>query len=127
MRSSCARPTRAAAAALVVLALALAGCTSGAPDPDPAPTPTAAPGPQPGDIVATEVMVDHDVEIEVDVHPVVRAGDLAVLTLDLTPRGLGAGDTASIFNWGGGDTVTLQFGSGRGEDDLRIVDVPVVD
>ncbi|WP_342626043.1 OmpA family protein [Cellulomonas flavigena] len=26
-----------------------------------------------------------------------------------------------------GDTVTLQFGSGRGEDDLRIVDVPVVD
>lgn len=120
MRSSCARPTRAAAAALVVLALALAGCTSGAPDPDPAPTPTAAPGPQPGDIVATEVMVDHDVEIEVDVHPVVRAGDLAVLTLDLTPRGVAEGETANVYNWGGMMTENISVDQPAG---VRLVDL----
>lgn len=121
MRSSRTRPVRSSAV-VVALALALAACTGGTADPEPetAPTPTVDAGPQPEDVVATEVMVDHDVEIEVDVHPVVRAGDLAVLTLDLTPRGVAEGETANVYNWGGMMTENISVDQPAG---VRLVDL----
>ena len=81
-------PARTALAASLGAVLALlTACTGGdaVPAPGASATPTVEPGPQPEDVVATATTVSDGVEIEVAVHPVVRAGDLSVLTLDLTP------------------------------------------
>ncbi|MBO0898479.1 OmpA family protein [Cellulomonas sp. zg-ZUI22] len=80
------RPARAGLV-VVLVAVLLAACTGGGatPDGETDGTPTADPGPRPEDVVASEVVVTSEAEVRVDVHPVVRVGDLAVLTLDLIP------------------------------------------
>ncbi|MCC2321456.1 OmpA family protein [Cellulomonas xiejunii] len=78
------RPVRAALA--VALGLALVACTGGDPAPGPGtPTPTVDPGPQPDDVVATAVIPEGGVDLELRVHPLVRAGEHVVLTLDVVP------------------------------------------
>jgi len=86
VRAARRRPARAGLVVALVAVL-LAACTGGGATPDGTTdgTPTADPGPQPEDVVASEVVVTSEAEVRVDVHPVVRAGDLAVLTLDLVP------------------------------------------
>ncbi|UZN03518.1 OmpA family protein [Cellulomonas sp. S1-8] len=82
------RTLRPATLIAATLTLTLVACTGGdpAPGPDRTTTPTVTPGPQPEDVVATAAIPSDGMEIEVGVHPVVRVGDLAVLTLDLTAQ-----------------------------------------
>ncbi|MBO0924517.1 OmpA family protein [Cellulomonas sp. zg-ZUI199] len=119
------RRTRPPLAAGLVLALAvLAGCTAGdadTPAPDATPTPTVDPGPQPEDVVATAVIPEGGIDVEVGVHPVVRAGEYAVLTLDLTPlEELPDGDPVHVNGFAGAlsRNVTL-----RPPSNVRLVDL----
>lgn len=80
------RHTRAAGVLAAALAALLTACTPGGADPSPTSSgPTADPGPQPEDVVATAVIPENGVDVEVRVHPLVRAGEHVVLTLDLVP------------------------------------------
>ncbi|UZN03517.1 OmpA family protein [Cellulomonas sp. S1-8] len=82
------RPVRCALTTGLCAAVALlAACTGGDPSPGPdgTPTPTVDPGPQPEGVVATAVIPEGGVDHEVRVHPLVRAGEHVVLTLDIVP------------------------------------------
>lgn len=104
MRPSRTRPARTPAVA-VALVVALAACTGGDPSPEPdrTPTPTVEAGPQPEDVVATAVIPEGGTEVEIGVHPIVRAGDHAVLTLDLTPTDTSPDAFVNIWAFGGGN------------------------
>ncbi|MCF4119999.1 OmpA family protein [Antribacter sp. KLBMP9083] len=117
------RPT--VPALVMALALTLAACTpaaSGGPTPEPGPgTPVASPsaGPGPEDVVATTAIVAGGGELTVEVHPVVRAGEHAILTLDLLP-GTPEGEDLAVD-----DLFETEIGvhttAGGG---LRLVDLP---
>ncbi|MCC2315061.1 OmpA family protein [Cellulomonas xiejunii] len=117
------RRTPACAALAVVLALALAACTGGdpVPAPDGSPTPTVDPGPSPEDVVATVVIPESGVEVEVGVHPVVRAGEYAVLTLDLTALTESpTGDRVHVYGFDGALGQNLPL---RRPSNVRLVDL----
>lgn len=79
-------PTRATATVgALTCALALAACTAGGGAVGPTPTPTPT-GPAAQDVVATALVPADGIEVEVGVHPLVRAGDLVVLTVDMVPQ-----------------------------------------
>lgn len=74
-----------AAATLGTLSLALAACTGADPAPGPTSTSSRAPaGPTAEDVVATRTLPIGGADVEAQVHPVVRSGEHAVLTVDLT-------------------------------------------
>ena len=81
MRPSRTRPAKHLTTLVVASALGLAACTGGSTDPDATPTPTADPGPQPEDVVATAVIPEAGMDLEVRGHPLVRAGDHVVRTV----------------------------------------------
>ncbi|MBO3095224.1 OmpA family protein [Cellulomonas dongxiuzhuiae] len=111
------RPVRAALA--VALGLALVACTGGHPAPGPGtPTPTVDPGPQPDDVVATAVIPEGGVDLELRVHPLVRAGEHVVLTLDLVPLEE-IDDNVHIF----GFDVTSFIAEGRAPVNVRLFDL----
>lgn len=110
--------TRAAVGVLLVAALA--GCTGGDPDPAGTGTPTADPGPQPEDVVATAVVPEGGVDLEVRVHPLVRAGEHVVLTLDLVPvDGLGGKEYATVSGFG----VASFLADGTAPVNVRLLDL----
>lgn len=109
--------------ALVTTLALVTACTGGDVDagPETTATPTADPGPQPEDVVATAVIPEGGIDVRVDVHPVVRAGEYAVLTLDLTPVDeVPEGERVHVHGFGGGlaKNVTL-----RPPVNVRLVDL----
>ena len=113
-----ARPAGALTAALVVL---LTACTAGGEDPSPASSATVDPGPGPEDVVASPVVPEGGTEVRVDVHPVVRDGDLAVLTLDLTPlEDLGEDGSVTLHGFGGPMATNLRLSDPA---NVRLVDL----
>lgn len=94
------RPT--VPALVTALVLTLAACTPAASSGGPTPTPTPGPatsaasptGPGPEDVVATTTIVAGGGELTVEVHPVVRSGEHAVLTLDVVPTARPEDDSA---------------------------------
>ena len=83
----------AAAVAIVIPGLMLAGCTSAEDGPDDSVgdlSPSASPtpeGPRPEDVVEERTLLMDGVDVSATVHPLVRAGDLVVLTVDyLAPQ-----------------------------------------
>ena len=78
--------SRTVSRALVLVAASalLAACTGADPAPTPAPSATADAGPGAEDVVLTRTIPAGGADVEVAVHPVVRVGDHAVLTLDLS-------------------------------------------
>ncbi|MFS0703654.1 OmpA family protein [Cellulomonas sp. 179-A 9B4 NHS] len=105
-------PLRAVVGALlagVLPAAALAACTGGA-DPTPSASASADPGPQPEDVVATAVIPAGGVDLEVRVHPLVRAGEHVVLTVDFVPVD-GVGDEGYVTLSGFGVTSFVADGS----------------
>lgn len=115
-----ARRRRPACAALaVVLGLALVACTGGEPSAGPGtPTPTVDPGPQPDDVVATAVIPEGGVDLEVRVHPLVRTGEHVVLTLDLVPLE-DIDDTVHVHGFG----VTSFVAEGKAPVNVRLFDL----
>lgn len=111
---------RARAAVGVALVAALAACTPGDPAAGGTATPTADPGPGPEDVVATAVVPEGGVDLEVRVHPLVRAGEHVVLTLDLVPvDGLGDVDDVNVFGFG----VTSFVADGSDPVNVRLFDL----
>ncbi len=109
---------RVAVGALVVAALA--ACTGGAPDPAGTATGTPDHGPQPEDVVATAVIPEGGADLEVRVHPLVRAGEHVVLTLDLVPVD-GVGDEGHVTISGFG--VTSFVADGSAPVNVRLLDL----
>ncbi len=111
------RPARLALTA--VLALALAACTGGDPTPaGGAATPSVDPGPQPEDVVATAVIPEGGVDLELRVHPLVTVGEHVVLTLDLVPLEA-LEDTVHVFGFG----VTSFIADGSAPVNVRLFDL----
>ncbi|MCC2334041.1 OmpA family protein [Cellulomonas wangsupingiae] len=108
--------------ALVTTLALLTACTGGDPGvPDPTPTPSVDPGPQPEDVVATAVVADGGIDVEIAVHPVVRVGEHAVLTLDLTPlEEVPQDDPVHIGGFDGGLARNLTL---RAPSNVRLVDL----
>jgi len=118
------RPTRALlAAALTTMLALLVACTGGdpAPGPDGDPTPTVDPGPQPEDVVATAVIPTNGHDVELAVHPLVRAGEHVVLTLDLTPVDPSVLDEDLIIVFGFGGRSFIE--PGLSPANLRLLDL----
>ncbi|WP_166435888.1 OmpA family protein [Cellulomonas shaoxiangyii] len=113
------RPVRALVGALLVAALA--ACTAGgSPDPSAPATASADPGPQPEDVVATAVIPEGGVDLEVRVHPLVRAGEHVVLTLDLVPlEEVDEDDPVHVTGFG----VTSFVAEGRPPVNVRLLDL----
>lgn len=94
------------ALAVITSLLVLAACSAGevvpetvSPSPEPAVEGTVdTPGQVAEGAVATVVVPSHGTEIEFGIHPLVRAGDHVVLTVDLTPRELEDGDRVLAKN-----------------------------
>ena len=101
------RTARPALVLLAALAL-LTACTGADPAPAPTPSATIAPGPTAEDVVLTRTIPGGGTDIDVAIHPVVRVGDHAVLTLDLTsaaavePEGLYTGYLFEVDSFVGG-------------------------
>lgn len=73
-----------ALATLAALTLVLAACTGDLPDPAASGSASATPeGPSPDDVVATRTLALAGADVEARVHPLVRTGEHAVLTVDL--------------------------------------------
>lgn len=113
-------PSTAAVVVAATSVAALTACTPGGAGPSPSPTPTVDPGPQPEDVVATAVIPEGGVDLEVAVHPLVRAGDHVVLTLDVTPVD-GLGDTEYVHYMGFG--VTSFIADGSAPVNIRLFDL----
>ncbi len=118
------RPRPGRAVALVaLLPLLLTACTAGDGDPSPTSSPAASvdPGPQPEDVVASPVIPEGGIEVRVDVHPVVRDGELAVLTLDLTPlEDVGESGYVVVYGFGGPMATNLTL---HDPANVRLVDL----
>lgn len=93
-----------ALATLAALTLGLTACTGGDPGPEPAGTASAAPaGPTPEDVVATRTLALGGADVEARVHPLVRTGEHAVLTVDLVAPGGLDEDLALLDAFGNAD------------------------